>query len=188
MMLRAAPVLLLALIVACTPPADSVTDSAAPAMRPAVPPPPPPQPAAVALVDTSHAPSVAGKDGWNYQQNASADLDGDGQIERVVLMARVEMRRGRPLWDDGQPWQGYVEESDGKRTYFFARFVQLGTLSLRLSAVEGDQRPAIVLLEQLPDRLSVYEIEYLGPDRVRATEPYQRDLDPRGDVASPALP
>jgi hypothetical protein len=34
----------------------------------------------------------------------------------------------------------------------------------------------------------VYEVEYLGPGRVRATEPYQRDLDPRGGVSSPALP
>ena len=174
------------ILLACTAPSDSTADSAAPAMQP--PPAPPPKAAAVVLVDTTIPRAVAGQGGWNYQQSSSADLDGDGIVEKVVLTAQVEMMRGRPLWDDGQRWQAYVEEPDGNRTYIFAQFIQLGTLSLRLSAAEGEQRPAIVLLEQLPDRLSVYEIEYLGPGRARSTEPYQRDLDPRGDVASPALP
>ena len=105
-----------------------------------------------------------------------------------MLTARVEMIRGRPAWDDGQPWQAYVEEADGSRTYVFARFVQLGTLTLRLSAREGPDRPVVVLLEQLPDRLSVYEVEYSGPRKVRVTAPYERDLDVSGDVSSPALP
>src|SRR5690606_15712646 len=63
----------------------------------------------VALVDTSIQPGVAGQDGWMYSRSAEADLDGDGAPERVVLMARAEVMDGRPLWDDGQPWQVYVE-------------------------------------------------------------------------------
>lgn len=144
--------------------------------------------ATVDLVDTTLARAVGGQGGWNYQQTASADLDGDGRIEKVVLIARVELVRGRPAWDDGQPWQAYIEAPDGTRTYVFARFVQLGTLSLRLSATEGNEHPVVMLLEQLPDRLSVYEVAYSGPGHARVTSPYQRDLDPRGDVSSPALP
>lgn len=143
---------------------------------------------AVQLVDTSIAPAIAGRGGWDYQQSTSADLDADGQVERVVLTAQVALMRGRPLWDDGQRWQVYVEESDNTRTYIYARFVQLGTVSLRLTEPDSGQRPTIVLLEQLPDRLAIYEVEYLGPGRARTTEPYERALDPRGDVASPALP
>ena len=143
------------------------------------------RPTALDLIDTTIPRAVAGDAGWNYVQTASSDLDLDGQNEKVILTARVEMIRGRPAWDDGQPWQAYVEEPDGTRTYVFARFVQLGTLSLRLSAKEGPDRPAIVLLEQLPDRLSVYEVEYSGPGRVRTTAPYERDLETGGDVSNP---
>jgi hypothetical protein len=146
------------LLMACVAPSDSRRDTAT---RAAVVQPAPSAP--TDLVDTTLGKAVAGQGGWNYQQTASADLDGDGQIEKVVLTARVELLHGRPAWDDGQPWQAYIEEPDGTRTYVFARFVQLGTLALRLSAPESNEHPHVVLLEQLPDRLSVYEVEYLGP-------------------------
>lgn len=171
------------MLLACAGPSDSRPDTAT--RTPVVTSAPS---VATDLVDTSLAKAVAGQGGWNYQQVANADLDGDGQIEKVVLTARVEMMRGRPAWDDGQPWQAYIEEPDGTRTYVFAHFVQLGTLSLRLSAAEGNAHPVVVLLEQLPDRLRIYEVEYLGPERVRVTAPYERALDTRGDVSAPALP
>lgn len=145
-------------------------------------------PLAVSLIDSTIPPAVAGEGGWNYQQAATADLDGDGAPERVVLTARVEMYRGRPAWDDGQPWQVYIEEADGRRTHVYARRLQLGTLSLRVSRAEAGQPAAVVLLEQLPDQMSVYEIAYAGPAAATASVRYQRDLDPRGDVASPRLP
>jgi hypothetical protein len=146
------------------------------------------EPAAVQLVDTSLAPAVAGEDGWMYQQNADADLDDDGQLERVVLTARVEMLRGRPAWDDGQPWQVYVEEADETRTYLFARFVQLGTITMRVALPEGDTGATVILLEHLPDQLSLYEVEYHGPGSATAIPRFQRMLDPRGEIAGPALP
>ncbi len=140
------------------------------------------------LIDTSLTLTPAGSDGWNFQQSVSGDLDGDGAEERVVLTARVEMMRGRPAWDDGQPWQVYVESADGRRTHMYARYVQLGTLTLRLSEPDAVKGSRIVVLEQLPDRLAIYEGEYRGVGRLRATTAYERMLDPRGDVASPALP
>lgn len=143
---------------------------------------------ATTLIDTSLTLTPAGSDGWNFQQSASGDLDGNGTMERVVLTARVEMMRGRPAWDDGQPWQVYVESADGKRTHMYARYLQLGTLTLRLSESDSVKGSRIVVLEQLPDRLAIYEGEYQGVGRLRATTAYERMLDPRGDVASPALP
>ena len=142
----------------------------------------------VQLVDRAIPPAVAGEAGWNYQQSAQADLNGDGQLERVVLTARVEMYRGRPAWDDGQPWQVYIEAQDGRRTYVYAQRLQLGTLTMRVSRSDAGQPPTVVLLEQLPDRLSLYEASYIEPARISVAVRFQRDLDPRGELASPQLP
>lgn len=140
------------------------------------------------LVDPSIAPAVAGTNGWNWQQSAQVDLDGDGKAERVVLTARVELRRGRPAWDDGQPWQVYVEAPGGRRTYLYAQRLQLGTLAMRVSRAEAGQPATLVLLEQLPDRLGVYEATYQGPGRASVTTRFRKDVDPRGELASPRLP
>lgn len=145
-------------------------------------------PPSIQLVDPTIPPAVAGNAGWNYQQTAQADLNGDGELERVVLTARVELYRGRPAWDDGQPWQVYVEAADGKRTHVYAQRLQLGTLMMRVGLGDGRQAATVVLLEQLPDQLSVYEVSYLGPGRVSVAERFRRVLDPRGETASPQLP
>lgn len=139
-----------------------------------VPPPPPP---AVPLIDSTIQPAVAGEAGWNYHQGVEVDLDGDGRPERVVLTARVALVRGRPAWDDGQPWQVYVEAPDRGRTYLYAQRLQLGTLAMRVGRADVAQPASVVLLEQLPDRLSIYDVLYLGPDSVSVAARFQRDLD-----------
>lgn len=140
------------------------------------------------LIDPTIPPAVAGEGGWNYHQSASADLDGHGRAERVVLTARVEMYRGRPAWDDGQPWQVYVETAEGARTYLYAQRLQLGTLTMRITSGSDGARRTIVLLEHLPDRLSVYEALYAAPDSATVVTRFRRELDPVGDTASPRLP
>lgn len=180
-MRRVVPLALLALAAGCgrgdAPAAGepSAVDSAAPA-------------AGVVLVDTALAPAVGGEDGWSHWRTAVADLDGDGAAERVVVTARVELYRGRPAWDDGQPWQVYVEAPDGTRTYVYARYVQMGILEMRLGLPEGGRPATIVLVEHLPDRIAVYEATYAGPGRVVATTRFERRLDPSGELAGPALP
>lgn len=140
------------------------------------------------LVDSAIPPAIAGEAGWNYQQSVQTDLNGDGSPERLVLTARVELYHGRPAWDDGQPWQVYVEAPDGRRTYIYAQRLQLGTLTMRLSRSDPGQPAVVVLLVHLPDRMSLYEVSYLGPDSVSVARRFQRDLDPSGDIASPQLP
>lgn len=142
----------------------------------------------VELVDTAVAPAIAGQDGWNYQQSAEADLNGDGRAERILLTARVESYRGRLAWDDGQPWQIYIQDPDGQRTYVYSRRLQLGTLSMRITSGAEDSKPAIVFIEHTPDQLNVYEASYEAPGRASTMLQFQRDLDPRGDLASPRLP
>jgi hypothetical protein len=145
-------------------------------------------PPSVVLVDSTIPPAVAGEAGWNYQQTTDADLNGDGQPEHIVLTAQVEMYRGRPAWDDGQPWQVYIQAPDSSRTYVFAQRLQLGTLTMRLGVGDAGTPPTVILLVHLPDKLSLYEASYLGPGRVSIVPRFQRDLDPTGDLASPALP
>lgn len=145
-------------------------------------------PTAVHVIDSTISPAVAGAAGWNYQQRASADLDGDGVAEQVVLTARVELYRGRPAWDDGQPWQVYVEAADSARTYIYAQFVQLGTLTMRIGKPAEGAAASIVLIEHLPDRVAVYEARYDGPGRASVSERFARALDPRGELAGPRLP
>ncbi len=140
------------------------------------------------IVDSLIPPAIAGESGWNYRQFADADLDGDGTVERVVLTARVELVRGRPAWDDGQPWQVYIESADGRRTYVYAQRLQIGTLTMRVSLAEGGRPATVVLIEHLPDRLSLYEISYAGTDRASVAERFQRMLDPRGETSTPPMP
>jgi hypothetical protein len=142
----------------------------------------------VTLIDPGQALAVADTSGWNYRRSASVDIDGDGEVERVVIAVRVEMVRGRPAWDDGHQWQVYVEEADSSRTVVYARRLQLGTLTLRIEAGSGSGPRHIILIEHLPDRLAVYEVAYRGPSDSDAHARYQRRLDPTGELASPALP
>lgn len=147
-----------------------------------------PTPPPVDLMDPNIPPAVAGEDGWDYQLSGDADLNGDGRAERIVLTARVEMYQGRPAWDDGQPWQVYVEDESGTRTHLYAQRLQLGTLTMRIAPPVDDGLPAVLLLEHLPDRLSVYEATYRGPGDASAVIAYQREVDPTGETASPLLP
>jgi hypothetical protein len=140
------------------------------------------------LIDTSIAPAIAGAGGWNYRQTSDADLTGDGRDERVVLTARVELVRGRPAWDDGQPWQVYVEHVDSSRTYLYAQRLQLGTLTLRVTRADSAARPAILLIEHLPDRLRVIELVMTDAARPAIASLFERALDPRGETAGPRLP
>ena len=140
------------------------------------------------LVDSTRLPAAGDSASWKFRQTMNADLDGDGTTEQVVLTARVEMMRGRPVWDDGQPWQLYVVSPSGQRTHMYARFVQLGTLTMRLTQPDSGQTPRIVILEHLPDRLAIYEGEYRGPGQMKTVNAYERMVDARGDVASPSLP
>ncbi len=67
------------------------------------------------LVDPALPPAVAGQPEWEYQQEAHADFNGDGEVERAVLIANVSLADdGYPMWDDGQAWHANQSISAGK--------------------------------------------------------------------------
>lgn len=143
---------------------------------------------AATIVDTAIAPAIAGEDGWNYAVTSEADLTGDGVAERAVLTARVEMYRGRPAWDDGQSWQVYVEFADGARRHLYAQRLQLGTITSRVALPDSGGAATLVLLEQLPHRLRVFEVSFDEAREPNIALLVDRMLDPTGQAASPQLP
>jgi hypothetical protein len=140
----------------------------------------------VQLIDSTIPLAIAGQDGWNYVESATANVMGDSVPERIVLTARVALYRGRPAWDDGQPWQVYVESQDGRRTYLYAQRLQLGTLTMRVTRADSGRKATVLLIEHLPDRLRVLEARAAGRD-LSVTPLIERELDPRGEQASPQL-
>ena len=117
------------------------------------------------LIEARVPRAVAGEPHWGYEQVTHVDLDRDGIEERVVVIANVELdESGQPLWEDGHGWQVYVEEPDSSRTYLYARFLPNGKLMAEVtdtSAAAG-RRPSVLLLEQTPFTLALYEIQYDG--------------------------
>jgi hypothetical protein len=155
-----------------TPSADAADTAATP-------------PAAVVLVDSALPAAAAGDAGWAYHLRANADLDGDGQPERASLIAQVDSTERGFLWDDGQPWQLYVEEADGTRTYAYRRLVQLGTVQAHVStAASGGGALSILLVENTPQAIRLYEITYAGPGRVTTIERFTREIHPERAFAA----
>jgi hypothetical protein len=132
------------------------------------------------LQDGMVPPAVAGDPGWEYFHAVSADLNGDGRLERAVLISNVEVHDRRPVWEDGHHWQLYLETAEGERTHLYARFLPHGRASAWLvQPAEEGETPRILLLEQTPHRVAAYEIEYLAPDEALARPRFEYALDPR---------
>lgn len=112
------------------------------------------------LVDPAYPPGIA-DEGWQYRQSVEVDLDGDSAAETVWVIARAGWNGRSFDFDDGQPWQVYVQEADGKRTYVYSRWVQIGTLEVGISEDYG--KPSVVILERQGFSVSLYRIHYGGP-------------------------
>lgn len=127
----------------------------------------------------SRVPSArAGEPGWMYAQRVIADLDGDGANETAVLISDVGLdTRGRAMWEHGHRWQVYVEERDGEMTRAYARFLPNGKLTAELVVADSGSAPTIVLLEQTPHHIGVYEVRYRGPGRAEVRKHLDRMTD-----------
>ncbi len=132
------------------------------------------------LIDDRYSEASAGEPGWEYVITTTADLDGDGESETIVLVANVSIYKGRPAWNDGQAWQAYVVESGGERVDLYRQYIQLGKVSLAISEGSENGPPAVLLAENTDTHIRVIEIHYQGPDEVTAAEILIRHL-----IASP---
>ena len=131
------------------------------------------------MLDARVPSAKAGEPGWMYAQRVSADFDGDGEDETAVLIADVTLDAGgAPLWEDGHRWQLYVEEGDGKVTRLYAKFLPRGKVTAEVGVPSAGKELYIVVIEQSPERIGVYEYEYRGPLKADVRKRLERDLDP----------
>lgn len=130
------------------------------------------------LIQSRVPAATAGDSGWRYQQQVVADIDGDDDDETVVLISDVTLDAGgQPLWEDGHRWQVYVRESDGRVTRLYARFLPNGRLTAELAMPPSGATHGIVLIEQTPAHIGVYEFRYRGPNSVDVYRRLDRELD-----------
>jgi hypothetical protein len=121
------------------------------------------------LVDPEQQPVTAPAPGWDYSRTLQADLDSDGAQETVHVLARVSRVPGRIdeyMWDDGQPWQVYIQDGD-RVTHVYARFVQLGRLDVLIT---DEERPRLAIVEAQGAGYALYTVVYDGPDQVTLRE------------------
>jgi hypothetical protein len=99
-----------------------------------------------------------------YRRDASADLDGDGTPERIVIAADVTLSAtGAPIWEDGHRWAVYAESADGRRTLLYAAFVPNGFAEAAVLAAGSDGRRNVLVQERTPGQVRALEVEYTGP-------------------------
>ena len=130
----------------------------------------------ISLVDPTLPRAVDSTNSWQYRQGTEYDLNGDGQREKIIILANVERgSSGELAWDDGQPWEVRIEEPDGKRTRIFAQSVQSGTVKGYVTLRDG--HPTIFLLEQTTSVLVGMEIVYFGPNKIKSRVLFSRNID-----------
>lgn len=123
----------------------------------------------VNLLDKNQRPVLAGTPGWEYHRSLQTDLDQDGATETIEVIARVARTPGNPnefAWDDGQPWQVYVQDGS-KVTYVYNRFVQLGQLQVFTT---DESKPRIAIAESQGAGYALYAISYSGPGNARSVQ------------------
>lgn len=134
------------------------------------------------LIDPAYPLVTAGEAGWGFVETANADLNADERLEKVVVMARVEQDPKRPrefMWDDGQPWQVYIEDEQGKRSHIYSRYVQLGRLEVVIGQQKEDGPRSIILLELAGAGTAAYRINYKSPGQYSVEKLFKEIVDTR---------
>jgi hypothetical protein len=139
----------------------------------------------IPLIDPSLPHAVLQQPGWGYGRVDRRDLDGDGTEEHIVVIADVALHGDKLLWEDAHAWQVYIEEPDGARTYVYSRRVPMGHVQVRLTPAPDEGLPMLVLLEQTPHKLEVYEVRYDAPGQVFVSELVRRELQPGNSTGTP---
>jgi hypothetical protein len=111
---------------------------------------------------------------WGYRRELSADLDGDGSAEQLILAADVSVNdRGVPLWEDGHRWALVVQEG-GATTLVFSSFVPNGFVEAAVlnASSEGDRE--LLIQERIPSQVRSIVVSYQrGAARTVSSAYYQ---------------
>ncbi|HEX2207867.1 MAG TPA: hypothetical protein VHG93_09305 [Longimicrobium sp.] len=138
--------------------------------RPANPPREAHNPAQAPPVDSARVGDVRQVAGWAYQREVSADLDGDGRAERLVITSDVTIHTdGSPLWEDGHRWAVFARSPDGQRTMLYSAFVPNGFAEAAVLQPDGRGRRRVLVQERTPQQVRVLDIEYRAPHDARST-------------------
>lgn len=123
-----------------------------------------PNPLEAPPVDAARVASADVAAAFGYRRDVSADLDGDGRAERIVIAADVTLSEKKvPLWEDGHRWAVYVETADGRRTLLYAAFVPNGFAEAAVLAADSGGKRRMLVQERTPGQVRALEVEYLGP-------------------------
>jgi hypothetical protein len=128
---------------------------------------PEPNPLLAPPVDTARGGSLQQAMTWKHYRDLSADLDGDGAPERIVLAADVQSNgRGAPLWEDGHRWALWVE-GKGAPTLLYSAFVPNGHAEAAVLGASQDGRRHLLLQERTPQQVRALVVAYDGPGAAR---------------------
>ena len=115
---------------------------------------------------------------WKYREESSADLDGNGRREKIMLAADAELGGGNiPLWEDGHRWGLLVESDRGERTLLYGAFVPNGRASAAVLQPDSDGRRKVLIEERRASELRVFEVEYRGPGKVRLSSAWYSQVE-----------
>lgn len=129
-------------------------------------------------VDSSRVASTAEVAEWRYQQRSTADLDGDGVAEQVILAADVTLSAsGDPLWEDGHRWAVYVQPAQGAPTLLYGAFVPNGFAEVSILNPDTRGRRNVLVLERTPQQLRALEVAYAGSGAARSVSSAYYQID-----------
>ena len=122
-----------------------------------------PNPLEAPPIDSSRLRSPDEPSTWGYRRALDVDLDGDRNVERLVIASDVSLASdGNPLWEDGHRWAVFVEASEG-RTLLYAAFVPNGFVEAAALAPSDTRVRRVLVQERTPSMLRALEVEYEGP-------------------------
>ena len=129
-----------------------------------------PNPLEAPPVDAARVATAEVAAAFPYRREASADLDGDGRAERIVIASDVTLSaKGAPLWEDGHRWAVYVESPDAPRTLLYSAFVPNGFAEAAVLAADSEGKRRVLVQERTPGRVRALEVEYLGPGTAKSS-------------------
>ncbi len=105
---------------------------------------------------------------WPYRQETSADLDGDGSAEVVILAADVSFSTaGVPLWEDGHRWAVVIQDRD-RPGLAYAAFVPRGRVEAAVLQPSSEGKREVLVQERTPERTRALTLAYDAPGKIRS--------------------